>query len=372
MPKKVSAPRNARRRLALILPAHNEELILSATIRSALAAGQQLEDIYVVDDASSDRTRQEALMLLPPQNVLTVAHSGKALALQKAFLYFKIIERYVWVHIADADSVFGPNYFQLYRDKLDAKKYGVAIGFVQSLRGNSVSKYRALGYTYGQQVVRRVQHVLGMVSVFPGPVTCFRTDLLPKLDFDNESLTEDFDITLQFHRKQLGSVCYIPKAVNYTQDPLRFRDFWKQTARWYRGFFQGIKRHKIGSKFQRIDAGIWYQLLEVIMYLAQFLILIPYIIATTGNWWVLPVVVVGDFIVLALMALFATAATRRLSIITALPVFYFLRWSEVIIFTRAFIEVIVLKRYATKAAIGWEVVGRRYQLDDRALKDVAK
>ena len=69
-----------RRRLALLLPGHNEELIVSATIRSAVAAGLDLEDIYVVDDNSSDKTALKAHHSLPLVNVLSVARSGKALA----------------------------------------------------------------------------------------------------------------------------------------------------------------------------------------------------------------------------------------------------------------------------------------------------
>lgn len=361
-----------RRKIALLLPAHNEELILTTTIKSAVAAGQALDDIYVVDDASSDHTRQEALKLLPPENILTVEHSGKAMAIRKAVSHFKIEKRYVWLHVADADSIFGPKYFYYYRRKLNAKKYGVAIGFVQSLRGNAISKYRVLSYTYGQQIVRRAQHVLGMVSVFPGPVTCIRTDLIKKLDFANESLTEDFDITLQFHRNKLGNVCYIPKAVNYTQDPLTYRDFSKQTARWYRGFFQGIRKFKIGSRFERIDMGILYQLIEVSLYLVQFLILVPWVIVMTGDWIILPTLLFADFMIVVFMALFATAATKRLSLVSALPMFYVLRWTEVIIFTWALIEVVILRRYRTKMTIGWQVAGRRYKVDESALIDIAK
>jgi poly-beta-1,6-N-acetyl-D-glucosamine synthase len=360
-----------RRRIALLLPAHNEELIIATTIKSAVAAGQPLKDIYIVDDASSDCTRQVASTLLPAENILTVEHSGKAMAVRKAVSYFKIEDRYTWLHIADADSIFGPKYFHLYRKKLNAKKYGVAIGFVQSQRGNAISKYRVMGYAYGQHVVRRVQHMLGMISVFPGPVTSFRTDLLKKIEFGSESLTEDFDITLQFHRNKLGKVCYIPGAVSYTQDPLTYRDFSKQTARWYRGFFQGIKKFKIGSRFERIDMSILYQLTEVVATLTGFVVLLPIAVISSHNWLVAPLMFAADFGVVVLTALFATAAAKRPSILTALPMFYVLRWTEMIIFIWAFIEIMILRRYRTKQ-IGWQVAGRRYQLDTAALKDVAK
>jgi cellulose synthase/poly-beta-1,6-N-acetylglucosamine synthase-like glycosyltransferase len=245
-----------RRRLALLLPAHNEELILAATINSALAAGQKLEDIYLVDDNSTDRTAIVAHRFLPISNVLSVGRSGKALAVQKAIKYFDLEKRYVWLHVADADSVFGADYFRIYKKSLNARKYSVAVGFVQSLRGNWIAKYRAFSYTYGQHIFRRLQSWLGMITVFPGPITTFKTDIIKDLEFVSDSPTEDFDLTLQVHRKHLGAIKFIPRAVNYTQDPQSLKDFIKQNQRWQRGFFQGVIKYRIGSKLERIDFSI--------------------------------------------------------------------------------------------------------------------
>ena len=360
-----------KRRLALLLPGHNEELILATTIKSALASGQALQDIYVVDDNSSDSTRKIALKHLPRKNVLSVQRSGKALAVYKAIHHFKLIDRYTWLHVADADSIFGANYFRIYKKSLDAKKYSVAVGFVQSLRGNWISTYRALNYTYSQQVVRRVQSFLGMISVFPGPITCFKTSIIPHLDFDTGSLTEDFDITLQVHRKHLGAIKYIPRAINYTQDPETIKDFCKQTARWQRGLFQGVKKYKIGTKWNKIDLSIGFQLFQAALYVAQYWILLPFIIIKTHNWIALPVMFAVDFIVMGIIALAASAAIKRWNVLGALPYFYLLRWLELIIFYKAFVEVIILRRYQS-VPVGWSTEGRRYAVKANALNDTAK
>jgi poly-beta-1,6-N-acetyl-D-glucosamine synthase len=360
-----------RRRLALLLPGHNEELIIATTIRSAVAAGQPLEDIYVVDDASSDRTRQEAIKMLPAENILTVEHSGKAMAVKKAISYFKIEQRYVWLHVADADSVFGPDYFRIYRSKLQGREYAVAVGFVQSLRGNWISRYRAFCYTYSQHVMRRLQAAFGMISVFPGPITCFRTDIIKHLDFVSDSFTEDFDITLQVHRKKLGKIRFIPRAVNYTQDPQTLGDFTKQTLRWQRGFFQGILAHKIGTKVQPIDMSIMYQLVEVAVYLLQLAVLLPTVAFVTGQWWVVGLVFLVDFLIMAVTALISSAVIRRPSIMLSLPLFYILRWVELGVFLWAMVEVVILRKFRTRREVGWSVKGRRYQISADALQDVA-
>jgi cellulose synthase/poly-beta-1,6-N-acetylglucosamine synthase-like glycosyltransferase len=96
-----------KKKLALLLPAHNEELLIEATISSAIAAGQSLSDIYLVNDNSTDQTRRIATRLLGKDHVLNVARSGKAGAIIKAIKKFELADRYTWLHVADADSIFG-------------------------------------------------------------------------------------------------------------------------------------------------------------------------------------------------------------------------------------------------------------------------
>lgn len=362
--------RRRMKKMALLLPGHNEELIIGTTIKTAIAAGQLKRDIYVVDDCSSDATRKVAVALLGKDHVLTVKRSGKALAVKKAIKRFNIEREYKWLHVADADSIFSPNYFRIYRKKLDEKKYAIAVGFVQSMRGNWLSTYRALTYTYSQHVNRRIQSYLGMISVFPGPITSFRTDIIRDLDFQANSLTEDFDITLQVHRKKLGRILFIPQAINYTQDPQTLGDFCKQNLRWQRGFFQGVKKYKIGLLPHKIDLSIGYQMLQTILYLLQIFVLIPYVIVQTGNWLVIPIMLAADFIVTSFIALASSVVIRRWSLLSALPYFYVLRWLELGIFITAFVEVMILKRFQTEIK-GWTTEGRRYKLSAQALQDTS-
>lgn len=358
----------AKRKMALLLPGHNEELIIATTIQSALAAGQDLADIYVVDDNSSDQTRRLAVEQLGENHVLTVDRSGKALAVQRAIDYFAIEDRYEWVHIADADSIFSADYFTVYRSKLDSEKYAVALGFVQSLRGNWISTYRAIAYTYGQQVFRRIQEKLGMICVFPGPVTSFRTDIWKDIELNGNSLTEDFDITLQVHRKKLGNMVFIPRAVSYTQDPQNLRDFCKQSMRWYRGFFQGVKAYHIGTQLKRIDFSLGVQLFQTFFFAVQLLVLLPIYLAVTGNWLIIPVAFAYDFIFTSFVIVASAVMVKRWNIVGALPYFYILRTLEIGMFYCAWVEIYLLGRYKNEAK-GWGTEGRRYKISSHALKD---
>ena len=351
-----------RRNLALLLPAHNEELILETTIHSAITAGLEKKDIYVVDDSSSDSTREIALRELGEDHVLSVARSGKALAVQKAFKHFAFENRYRWMHVADADSIFSKNYFHTYYRYLEANDCTVAVGFVQSMGGNWLANYRSFSYTYGQHIFRRIQSWFGMIAILPGPVTCFSSDIIKNLDFETESLTEDFDLTLQLHRKKLGRIRFVPEAVNYTQDPRTLKDFYNQTLRWQRGFFQGVRKYKIGQRPHKIDIGIGYQLIETVYYLVQLLIILPLLWVVAHKPEAAGTLILADFSIIAMLAVFSAVVTKRPVILLTLTYFYALRLFELLIFLQAFVEIIILRRFKTVQK-GWDTEGRRYELN---------
>ena len=361
-----------KRKLALLLPAHNEELIIESTIKSAIASGQELRDIYVVNDNSTDATQKIAVRMLGRNNVLKVGRSGKAVAVKKATAHFNFIQRYEWLHVADADSLFGQDYFIRYRAKLDPTKYAVAIGFVQSLKGNWISTYRALAYTYGQQVHRRVQSGLKMITVFPGPVTTIRTDIIDKLDYAHTGIAEDFDITLQVHRKKLGNIVYIPGAVNYTQDPQHLGDFIKQNQRWMRGYWQGVKKYGIGIHFQRIDLMLGSQMLMTLLFLVEFFAIAPYLLLNTPHGWITVLLMISlDYLVNCGVAIGSSIAARRWNLLGAMPYFYFLRLLEIGIHVWSFVEIFVLHKFSDHTKMGWSTAGRRYKLSSAALADAA-
>ena len=166
-------PRVYRKKLAVLIPAHNEELVMDATITSAINAGMKKRDIYVVDDASTDLTAAIARVRLGADHVLQVERSGKAGAVKQAIESFGICEHYTWLHVADADSLFGSDYFRIFRRALNPRKFVAATGYVRSLQGCWISKFRVYEYTWGLDVIRRMQAWFGVITVIPG------SDVLP-------------------------------------------------------------------------------------------------------------------------------------------------------------------------------------------------
>ena len=349
------------RQLALLIPGHNEELVIRSTIWSALQAGQDKRDIFVVSDASTDATAAIAREMLGDAQVLEVERSGKAGAVRKAIDHFGIIGAYTWMHVADADSVFDPNYFTVLQTKLDAKSYAAASGYVQSLPGDFVSLFRVYEYTWANTVVRRIQAKLGIITVIPGPTSLLRTDIINQLDFETGSLTEDFDITLQIHRKQLGKIQFIPGAKTYTQDPRTLGDFLDQIRRWYRGFFQGLRSYGIGRSFTRIDAYVAGMFLQTLVYGAELFIILPLVVGLTNNPVYISTFFLSELVVYFLIILGCAITAKRLDIMYAFPLFYVMRLINLVVFFQSFVEVILLRKF-NDHSVGWSTAGRRYAM----------
>ena len=356
------------RTMALIIPGHNEALVIQDTISSAIAAGQPIDDIYMVDDNSDDGTADLARMILRPENVLTVERSGKAGAILKAIEHFHIADQYVWLHIADADCFFEADYFEEFIGGLDPKKHVAATGYVKSMKTNWISKYRAYEYSFGQEITRRLQNLLGVIPVIPGPTSCFRADILDQIDFKTSNLTEDFDITLQIHRKKLGKIAYIPSAKTLTQDPKDYGDYVKQVLRWYRGFWQGIVDRRVGFRLQRIDAYLGYQILEMFAYYLNILVLLPLLVIRGGAASALAITFIIDFGIFFMMTLFAAISHKRADVISAFPLFYILRVTNMVMYLKAFVEVVLLRRFRTHA-VGWSTDNRRYKISAEAVSE---
>lgn len=349
-------PFSRRPMLALLIAAHNEELVLENTIRSAIRAGMQRRHIYVVDDNSTDTTSDIARRLLGRDNVIKVGRSGKGLALTKAANHFQLTRRYRWIHIADADGGFAPDYFTVFRRELRVK-YAAATGYIRSLPGGPISQYRVFEYTIGMEIHRRFQALTHTVTVIPGPTSCFRADVFSQVDFANHSLTEDFDVTIQIHRQKLGKIQFIPGAVAYTQDPRNLKDFIKQITRWNRGVMQGIRRHGVGKHFSRLDAYLSYQVLQNMMFFLAYGVIMPLMVAKLHSPAIIAITFLYDVAFTAFITLAVAARAKRWDIIAAFPHIYAFRWVSMVVFMRAFVEVVILRKF--RHTIGtWTTVER--------------
>lgn len=330
--------------IALVIAAHDEEVVIESTIRSAVKQGQKKKDIYVVADACGDDTMQIAMDILGLSNTVSTTQRSKARSIQFGVDRFGLLDRYDWIHIADADGTFGDDYFKILRKKLN-KKYAAATGYIRSRNGSYISAFRVLEYTWGMDVIRRTQSWLKSITVIPGPSSIFRSDVFAQLDWHAPTVAEDFDVTLQIHRQKLGEIQFIPEVKANTQDPYSYKDYVKQISRWNKGTFQSMYRHRIGTKGQMVDAYLSFQVLQGLASVLVFALALPLVAFLTEKPQIFAFAFIYDVLFTALLSIYTYFRTKRKDVLTNFPLVYSLKWIQAFTFLKFFVAIYIFHRY---------------------------
>src|SRR5581483_4618 len=116
--------------VAVLIPAHNEELVIKDSIE-AIAALVPRHNIHVVSDGSTDRTVELAHQA--GVNVIsTRTNVGKAGALEEAIDRFDLVDRFRAVLLLDADTAIQPGYFDAALPFFDDPKVVAVAGAVRT------------------------------------------------------------------------------------------------------------------------------------------------------------------------------------------------------------------------------------------------
>ena len=332
--------------VCVVIPAFNEERLIGRCVASVLAAGIDAEHVFVVNDCSTDGTRKAVDAVGGVQLVDNLTRLGKVRGLQRAIDMHKLAERFEFLAVLDADSHVSAGYFTAvvaaFRGDPDAV---LVCGSPRSERANWLTAFRALDYAMGDVVYRQGQQVLGVITVAPGCASTYRTTVVPLLDWNGGTLVEDMDLTIQVHRKRLGSVRYVADALSYTQDPRRLRDYIGQITRWYSGTWQVMRLRRLPFGRQRIDLEIAMLAGEGLVYSAVTLLL-PLVAlfspSLVWRWLVL------DQLIMLAAAVVCACRLRRLDVLLWSPTFMALRLINCFLWLRTFWTEIVRRNTLTQ------------------------
>jgi biofilm PGA synthesis N-glycosyltransferase PgaC len=346
-------------RIGVLIPAYNEETVLKGTIDALVEAGAQLADIYVVDDRSTDRTAEIAVQL--GIHIYTVpVNGGKARAQVQALAHFGLCEKYEWLAFLDGDTKVDKDFFnEMIKAVIADPGVALFLGQVKSVQNNHIySASRAFDYTYGQDVAKVGQDNFNVVFVAPGCASLYRTDVLKQLKINHMTLAEDMDLTMQVHRTN-HRVSYVSTAYVNTQDPATFKDYHKQTLRWFRGFWQVTRIHNIFNPFTRKQRVDWYMIMlsadAIIFNRVFWLAVLVYMISWKAGGFALGI----DIATAGVISFYCGWKTKRWDVITKFPLYYWINYVNFYAYTRAFIEIVILR----KELLAWNKVAR-YSFDD--------
>lgn len=239
--------------VAVIVAAHNEELVIAETIRSA-ARQVPAHHVFVVSDGSTDDTvavaRAEGATVFDLQ-----PNRGKAGAIRAVIDELRIAEDFEIVVLLDADSQLSDDYLVSGLAEFTDPDVVAVAGRATTLldprpptrMGRLLVAYRErlyLSVQYLQKFGQAARHI-NAVSIVPGFASMYRTRILADIDIDAPGLViEDYNMTFEVHAKSLGRIAFRPSAaIALTQDPDNLRDYRKQVRRWSLGFWQTVRRH---------------------------------------------------------------------------------------------------------------------------------
>jgi cellulose synthase/poly-beta-1,6-N-acetylglucosamine synthase-like glycosyltransferase len=275
--------------LSILVPAHNEEVTIGASVLSFLTLEYPRHEVVLVNDGSKDGTMdrlREAYDLyeVPPAFPVAVptkpvkayyrsrrfsrllvvdkTNGGKADALNAAMN----AARYPYVIAVDADTLVEPDALtRLARPFLLGQSVAAVGGTIRVVNGSSVALGRVTDARVDRHWIPGIQTIeylraflfgrlgwnrLGGNLVISGAFGLFRRDFLLAIGgYTTGSVTEDMDLVVRLHRHLAergidATMPFIPDPVAWTEVPDNFTVLGRQRERWHRGLIATMLAHK--------------------------------------------------------------------------------------------------------------------------------
>lgn len=237
-----------RPKVAVLIPAYNEEKVIERTIQGALDSDYPNLSVIVIDDGSTDRTLEVARNAFRRElaagkvMILTKPNSGKAHALNFGLEHIGDAELFVGI---DADTIIAPDAVRrLVPHFLNLKVGAVAGNAKVGNRVNLWTRWQALEYITSQNFERRALDTMGAVSVVPGAIGGWRVEAVREAGgFHADTVAEDADLTMALLRNGFR-VEYEDLALAFTEAPANARSLMRQRFRWSFGILQAVWKHR--------------------------------------------------------------------------------------------------------------------------------
>lgn len=245
--KKEKKDYNAKNRFAMIVSAHNEEVVIGKLVESMMAQNypKELFDIFVIADNCDDNTAEISRSY--GVNVLersTEGKRGKGYALEWMFSkLFKMEKKYDAVTIFDADNLVDKDFLKEIDSKMKSG-YKVVQGYIDSKNPEDswISASYSIAFWSQNRMYQLARHNLGLSSQIGGTGFAVATDTLKELGWGSTCLTEDLEFTcrLILSGEKVG---YAYDAIIYDEKPLKLKQSWVQRRRWMQGFADVASRY---------------------------------------------------------------------------------------------------------------------------------
>lgn len=238
--------------VSVIVPAHDEEPVIEASLRRLLVLDYPRDrlQVVVVDDASTDATGALCDTVAAGDQRLTVIHvprgeggHGKAAALNRALPRCE----HELLAVFDADARPRRDAVARLVAGLEGGRYVAAVGRLAKVSRSSrlLNRLTALEYTTFQWTFQAGRSRLFDVVLLTGTNYVVRGSVVRWLGgWDEQALTEDLELSVRLHAAG-HRIAFVPGAVADDQDPEGLRTWLRQRTRWLLGNYY-VLFHRTG------------------------------------------------------------------------------------------------------------------------------
>ena len=245
--------------VTILVPCYNEGAVIARAIESLLELDYPMFEVLVIDDGSTDDTREAVAPLEGRHGDVTVrlvskGNGGKASALNTGIA----LARHEYILAMDGDSRLTKDTLRAAMRHFGDPRVGAVAGNVKvTNRRNLWTKLQALEYIEGLNMARRAQGFLRAVNIIPGPIGIFRRDVLLAVGgYDTDTYAEDADLTLKLLTAG-WHIAYEDRAIAWTEAPEHLLDLLKQRYRWTRGILQALRKRASFLVVPHHGFGVW-------------------------------------------------------------------------------------------------------------------
>lgn len=307
--KRYHRVRQHRPLVSIIIPAWNEEVGILRTIKSVLASSYTHYEIIVVNDGSTDRSRE-----LVDAYIAELAQTKKKRVLRQFYmpnggkgkaLNFGIKKsRGEIILTMDADSAMAPDALEKLVEHFRDPEVSAVVGQVRvaNIKGRMISLMQQLEYLFGFYF-KRAHCMMGAEYIYGGACAAFRRKATFDYFgmFDEKNKTEDIEMSMRTKFHGLKSI-YAEDVICYTEGAANYFGLISQRLRWKKGRFDTFLQYR--RMFFSVDKGhnralSWFVL--PLSLFAEVQLLLEPIGATLLITYS---VVSGEFVSLALSMLF--------------------------------------------------------------------
>ena len=232
-----------RNKFALIVPAHNEELLISRTCENLTSIDypSDMREVFVIADNCSDKTVEICAAL--PVKVMSrfdEKNAGKGYALKWAFEQVDI-EQFDAVLILDADTTVEPNILKELNAMLNDGSQAIQCYIKVPNRAESwFTQLIFVSRTINNVLYHYAKYKLGLSSYLMGSGMCFRTALLREQTWSAFTLSEDWEYFAKLI-EQGKKVDFAVRAEVLQQESRSLKQATTQRLRWSKGKFYVVK-----------------------------------------------------------------------------------------------------------------------------------